>query len=500
MNLTAASVTKTAAPSEMRVLVLDADAERAHDLDAVLRFIHRRTEIVTDLNEILGSGQRPRAWLAIVLGRLERPDVLSQLVEWLRQDPHYPPLLLLPEQQAHAWHDEANRIPPDLEDCWPLDYPTHYEQLNEMLQRAERMRARDTRKPTPAGSGVAGPSGHSNGIRVVRKLIEQVAPFDTTALILGESGTGKEVAARAIHAQSSRRSGPFVAVNCGAIPSELLESELFGHEKGAFTGAITARKGRFELAHGGTLFLDEIGDMSLPMQVKLLRVLQERQYERVGGTQTLQADVRIVAATHRDLEDGVRQGRFREDLYYRLNVFPIEMPPLRERLEDLPELIRDLQDSLERQGRGRVRLAPDAVQMLRRATWSGNVRELANLLERLAVLMPGAVVRADDLPARYQTRERLPEKVTAPVVAPRCSEEPVEIVAGVDLLPEGFDLHSHMARIESGLIRQALERANGVVSHAAKLLHTRRTTLVEKLRKYNLQREPAGDALLATET
>src|SRR5689334_21692791 len=189
------------------------------------------------------------------------------------------------------------------------------------------------------------PTGTSSAIAAVNRLIQQVAPYDSTVLILGESGTGKEIAARSIHEASPRRQRPFVAINCGAIPAELLESELFGHEKGSFTGAVTTRKGRFEIAEGGTLFLDEIGDMSMTMQVKLLRVLQERSFERIGSHATIRCNVRIIAATHRNLEDAIAKGAFREDLFYRLNVFPIEMPPLRSRLVDLPLLVRDFAEA-----------------------------------------------------------------------------------------------------------------------------------------------------------
>src|SRR5450631_1659492 len=248
------------------------------------------------------------------------------------------------------------------------------------------------------------PCGDSGALRRVQRLIEQVAPFDTNVLILGESGTGKELAARHVHELSPRSSEPFVPINCGAIPAELLESELFGHEKGAFTGALSARMGRFEFAEGGTLFLDEIGDMSLQMQVKLLRVLQERTFERVGSNRTIRCDVRIIAATHRDLDEAISAERFREDLFYRLNVFPVQMPPLRERLEDLPVLIEHL---VERQGQiaGRyIRLDKEAMNCLARNPWPGNVRELSNLLERLAILYPEHSITADDLPERYRTR------------------------------------------------------------------------------------------------
>src|SRR5258708_11928379 len=239
-------------------------------------------------------------------------------------------------------------------------------------------------------------------MRDVHRLIEQVATFYSRLLIRGVSGTGKEMAARHIHELSGRDGHPFVPVNCGAIPADLLESELFGHEKGAFTGALSTRMGRFEYAEGGTLFLDEIGDMSLQMQVKLLRVLQERNFERVGSNRTIRCNVRIIAATHRDLDDAISAGRFREDLYYRLNVFPIQMPPLRERLEDLPVLIEHL---VQRQGQlaGRhIRLDKAAMNCLARNPWPGNVRELSNLLQRLAILFPEQTVTAADLPERYR--------------------------------------------------------------------------------------------------
>ena len=243
------------------------------------------------------------------------------------------------------------------------------------------------------------PSGRSMAIQQVNSLISKVSAHDSSVLILGESGTGKEVVARAIHDSSPRRGGPFVAVNCGAIPPDLLESELFGHEKGAFTGAYTARRGRFEIAEGGTLFLDEIGDMSLPMQVKLLRVLQERVFERVGNHQPMRCDVRIVAATHRDLETAIANGRFRGDLFYRLNVFPIEMPSLRERLEDLDMLIDEFVQQNLIAGRAKLRLMPRTVEALKSYGWPGNVRELANLMERLSVLYGSKPVDILDLPA-----------------------------------------------------------------------------------------------------
>ncbi|MGH8299121.1 MAG: sigma-54 interaction domain-containing protein [Steroidobacteraceae bacterium] len=360
-------------------------------------------------------------------------------------------------------------------------------------------------------------TGNSPAIREVNALLRQVAAHDSTVLVLGESGTGKEVAARAIHDLSPRRNRPFVAVNCGAIPAELLESELFGHEKGSFTGAIAARKGRFEIAEGGTLFLDEIGDMSPSMQVKLLRVLQERVFERVGNHVPIRCNVRIIAATHRNLEESMSRGTFREDLFHRLNVFPIDMPPLRKRVEDLPLLVRELVAQNVTDGRGKVLLAPRTLTALALNSWTGNVRELGNLIERLSIIIAaGRIVEIEDLPPKYRPPESWVWEEEQPVAAAEpqgderadraCAEQasrsangtepPTELTAQETLtllesgnvcLPEaGLDLRQHLLAIERSLVQQALARANGTVAHAARLLNLRRTTLVEKLRKLGI--------------
>jgi sigma-54 specific flagellar transcriptional regulator A len=360
------------------------------------------------------------------------------------------------------------------------------------------------------------PTGTSVLIRDVISLIRQVAGHDSTVLVLGESGTGKEVCARAVHDLSPRRNRPFVAVNCGAIPADLLESELFGHERGAFTGAVSARKGRFEIAEGGTLFLDEIGDMSPTMQVKLLRVLQERVFERVGNQVPLRCNVRIIAATHRNLEDSIQRGTFREDLFHRLNVFPIEMPALRARIEDMPLLVRDCIATNLSEGRGRVQLSPRALGALALCQWTGNVRELANLIERLSIVCAGRVVEVRDLPPKYRppldwtleikaledTSVVIPEEEhltdeTALSVLEEVElerEERKETVSNktvtadsVVTLPEdGLDLRAHLLTIERQLIEQALQRSRGTVAQAARLLNLRRTTLVEKMRKLGM--------------
>ena len=324
-------------------------------------------------------------------------------------------------------------------------------------------------------------------------MMQQVADTEASVLILGESGTGKEVVARNLHYHSKRREAPFVPVNCGAIPAELLESELFGHEKGAFTGAITSRAGRFELANGGTLFLDEIGDMPLPMQVKLLRVLQERTFERVGSNKTQSADVRIIAATHKDLEKMIEDGTFREDLYYRLNVFPIEMAPLRERVEDIPLLMNELISRMEFEKRGSIRFNSAAIMSLCRHDWPGNVRELANLVERMAIMHPYGVIGVGELPKKFRHVDDDDEQMA--ITLREEFEERAAIGAGLPdltatamLPPEGLDLKDYLGSLEQGLIQQALDDAAGVVARAAERLRIRRTTLVEKMRKYGMSR------------
>jgi sigma-54 specific flagellar transcriptional regulator A len=337
--------------------------------------------------------------------------------------------------------------------------------------------------------------GQSPAMQKVRHEIEQVAKSDANVLILGHSGTGKEVVARNVHYHSKRRNKPFVPVNCGAIPHDLLESELFGHEKGAFTGAITARQGRFAMAEGGTLFLDEIGEMTMAMQVKLLRVLEERVFERVGSTTSISADVRIIAATNRDLEEMVKQGKFREDLYFRLDVFPIRLPTLAERIEDLPLLVKELISRLEQTSSNSVRFTPEAIVALSQYEWPGNVRELANQIERMAIKYPNGLVQPNNLPERIKAQ-------IATEAAPGLGINDVDAVMNradqrrqdmtvplVDIPTEGFDLKTYISNIEVTLIQDALEKSGGVIAHAAKSLGLRRTTLAEKMRKYQIDRD-----------
>ncbi len=321
--------------------------------------------------------------------------------------------------------------------------------------------------------------GQSAAVEQVQKLIKKVAKTNASVMILGESGTGKELIARIVHQNSERYKGPFIPVNCAAIPMELFESELFGHEKGAFTGAHQARKGRFELAAGGTLFLDEIGDMPLTMQVKLLRVLQEKTFERVGGSLSLMADVRVIAATHKNLNASIQQGEFREDLYYRLNVFPITIPPLRERRDDVPILIRHFIEQYHHHTGQVVVLSDEAMAFLCDYEWPGNVRELANMIERMSILFSGKLLELSDLSDQFFH--------TKP--GSRRQDKNLTILSAKELPEMGFDLKDHLAKLECTYITQALSEYRGIVSQAAKRLGLRRTTLVEKMRKYGMGRE-----------
>jgi transcriptional regulator with PAS, ATPase and Fis domain len=313
--------------------------------------------------------------------------------------------------------------------------------------------------------------GNSPKMRAVHALIGKIANSASTVLISGESGTGKELAARAIHNLSPRRNEPFVPVNCGAIPEELLESELFGHVRGAFTGAINSRQGRFQLANGGTLFLDEIGEMSPKLQIKLLRVLQERQFEPVGSDRATQVDVRVVAATNRDLHVAVREGKFRDDLFYRLNVLPLQLPALREREADTLLLVRHfLEVHGHRKGKAVTQVDDEAMQVIVNYRWPGNVREVENLVERLIVLNEDGVIRLSDLPD-YIIHNTAPQQAAT---------------SNVSLPATGVDLDGFLETIENGFIQQALQRSRGNKTLAAGLLNLNRTTFIERLRKKGL--------------
>ena len=462
-----------------RVIVVDSDVERAKSLSSKLNFIDYEPVVASSSEAVDRLAEDRDETLALMLGTVRSGAALSKAVRQLITEFGQLPVLILPHSDAQSEFAQELESRP----FWRLDAPLNYRQVAEFLRRAEVHK----RDPSYVFDRRMRPTGNSRSIREVHALIDQVSGFETTVLITGESGTGKELVAQRIHKLSPRHDRPFVPVNCGAIPADLLESELFGHEKGAFTGAINTRIGRFELAEGGTLFLDEIGDMSMPMQVKLLRVLQERSFERVGSNETKRCDVRIIAATHRNLEEAIKKGEFREDLYYRLNVFPIEMPPLRKRVEDLPSLIEDLVIGNESEGRGGVRLTTEAIEALALYEWPGNVRELANLVERLAIMHPTGEVAVRDLPEKYQ----IADGVSSCLMPSEVTESSVELELDAALQNGGINLKEHLLSVEVSLIRRAMREANGIVAGAARLLNLRRTTLVEKLRKYRLNEDLA---------
>ena len=479
---------------EIRTLIISDAAEQLHDMSVIFSFLGNYCAVSNPSNwkQTAAEGFESSAEVTVVIigdvsTEFEMETLLADLTAW---DSGAPVLLLGDRQLDEAMDASLRRIV-----VGNVELPVQYNELLAGLHRAqlyreqyEIMRGKEINREVELFRSLV---GDSRCIQSVRRLMAQVADKEVSVMITGESGTGKEVVARNLHYNSSRRQKPFVPVNCGAIPAELLESELFGHEKGAFTGAINSRPGRFEMAEGGTLFLDEIGDMPLNMQVKILRVLQERVYERVGGNKTMTADVRIIAATHKNLDKMIEQGEFREDLYYRLNVFPIEMPALRERVEDIPLLLHELVARLESEQRGSVKFSSAAIRSLCRHAWAGNVRELANLVERLAITHPDTVVGVQDLPEkfRYVDEDEQSEEADFFLTEPPVMDQMASLPNRALLPEDGLDLKDYLTNLERNLIEQALKDSDAVVARAADKLRIRRTTLVEKMRKYGLNRD-----------
>tara|TARA_A100001015_G_scaffold263737_1_gene310883 strand:+ start:185 stop:1693 length:1509 start_codon:yes stop_codon:yes gene_type:complete len=477
---------------EIKILLVDDDEQRRHDLKVILDFLGEEVIVAgsSDWRKVADASIEDSTEVsAVMLGDCDNQSLEKTVEAMLSWDKGLPFLFVGSQLQVDELSENVRRCV-----LASLAMPPSYNKMLDSLHRCQvfreqytHNRSRGERREVQLFRSLV---GTSRQIQHVRELIMQVADKDVSVMIQGESGTGKEVVARNLHYHSHRRNKPFVPVNCGAIPAELLESELFGHEKGAFTGAINSRPGRFELAEGGTLFLDEIGDMPLNMQVKILRVLQEHTFERVGSNKTLKANVRVIAATHKNLEKMIEDGSFREDLYYRLNVFPIDMPSLRERVEDLPLLLNELISRLENEKRGSIRFNSAAIMSLCRHEWHGNVRELANLVERLAILHPYGVIGVNELPKKFRHVDEDDEQYTPPVVADVTQNEGLAGVDSPALLPvNGLDLREYLSDLECSLIQQALDDANGVVARAAEKLSIRRTTLVEKMRKYNINRK-----------
>ncbi|MBL4911081.1 MAG: sigma-54-dependent Fis family transcriptional regulator [Alteromonadaceae bacterium] len=491
---------------QKQILVIDNNNARRQQIETVLAFVGEHFQSCTE-----DEMDTKIASIANLLTIIVTGELTANVVELIRKHPSCPFLL----------HDVVDSLPIQslVNVIGELSVPLNYAKLTELIHHSHQYQNKlpaKQRKNKGANALFRALIGASDAMLQVRFLIEQVAATDASVLVLGESGTGKEVVARNIHNLSTRAKGPFVPINCGAIPAELLESELFGHEKGAFTGAFSTRKGRFELAESGTLFLDEIGDMPQPMQVKLLRVLQERTFERVGGSKSIKANVRIIAATHQNLEEMIKSGDFREDLYYRLNVFPIETPALRERKEDVPLLLQELVSRFEQEQGKTVRFTEKALESLMEHAWAGNVRELSNLIERMLILYGDQVVDVAELPPKYQHidaetyQPQYPEEIQERDVinelfADFNDDDDIESdsviseanndfanapqATAINALPdEGLNLKEYLAELEVALIEQALAKQDWVVARAAETLGMRRTTLVEKMRKYDLQK------------
>lgn len=481
------------------ILVVDNDPTRRSQIETVLTFVGEHFHVFPEDEMVKYLVDVPNILTVILCG-----DISEHLQAIVKSHPACP----------FIYHDliDTAQIEGYSNIMGELTLPLNYAQLTEVIHHSHQYHNNLPNKRIGNCPNILFRSlvGTSEPMQQVRFLIEQVASTAANVLILGESGTGKEVVARNIHNLSGRTKGPFVPVNCGAIPPDLLESELFGHEKGAFTGAISTRKGRFEMAEGGTLFLDEIGDMPQPMQVKLLRVLQERTFERVGGSKSIKADVRIIAATHQHLEEMIKTNQFREDLYYRLNVFPIETPALRERKEDIPLLMNELISRFTAEQGHSVRFTEKAIESLKEHQWAGNVRELSNLIERMIIMYGEQVVNVGQLPFKYRHIEiddfqpDYPEELQERDAindlfagfdygedegnedVPQTSEPEL---SGVTVLPsEGFNLKDYLAELEVSFVTQSLDINDWVVARAAETLGMRRTTLVEKMRKYSLQK------------
>jgi two-component system, NtrC family, response regulator AtoC len=477
----------TAAASDVkRVLVADDELNMRRVLEAMLR--REGYDVITAANgvEALGGMEKSKGGVHTVITDLKMPGLDGMgLLKRLSADYPDVPVVMITAHGSVESAVEAVKL-------GAFDYlekPFEQEQIRQVVAKAINTYAlarRDARPEEPSSlTGRFRLVGQSPAIRQIYAVVEKVANTPSTVLISGESGTGKELIARALHENSSRHAGPFIKINCAAIPKTLMESELFGYDKGAFTGAVGAKPGRFELAHGGTLFLDEIGEIPVEMQVKLLRVLQESEFERVGGIKTIKVDVRLVTATNRDLLAEVGAGAFREDLFYRLNVVPIHIPPLRERHEDIPLLaehfIAKFNDRLKKEI---TAVTPEAIERLVAYQWPGNIRELENLMERTMLFCEGPEIRVSDLP---------PEVAGAPVSAAALAAQPPGAAPateeGARPAPESLKeaVRAETERVERELIQRALDATAGNVTQAARKLKISRKSLQTKMKELGLR-------------
>jgi two-component system response regulator AtoC len=465
----------TVAASDIkRVLVADDELNMRRVLEAILR--REGYEVITAANGIEALGGMS-ANIHTVITDLKMPGLDGMgLLKRLSVDYPDVPVVMITAHGSVENAVEAVKL-------GAFDYlekPFEQEQIRQVVAKAISTYAlsrKDARPEEPSERGRFRLVGQSPAIRQIYGVVEKVANTPSTVLISGESGTGKELIARALHENSTRHAGPFIKINCAAIPKTLMESELFGYDKGAFTGAVGAKPGRFELAHGGTLFLDEIGEIPVEMQVKLLRVLQESEFERVGGIKTIKVDVRLVTATNRDLLEEIAAGNFREDLFYRLNVVPIQIPPLRERREDIPLLaehfIAKFNERLKKQI---VSISPEAVAELVGYNWPGNIRELENLMERTILFCEGPEIRVSDLPPEIVGAAPTPASAAAGEGEPR---------PAAGSLKEA--VRAETERVERELIQRALDATGGNVTQAARKLKISRKSLQTKMKELGLR-------------
>ncbi|MSM41158.1 MAG: response regulator [Geobacter sp.] len=449
------------------ILIVDDEESIRTSLVGILEDEGYRTLLAVDGVEALESVQRDLPDLVLLdiwMPRLDGLETLQKLKE-------IHPSLTVVMMSGHGTIETAVRST-KLGAYDFVEKPLSLEKLLLTIQNALGMQRLREENETLRDAVLQGHEmvGASPALNTLRDQIRLVAPTTASVLITGENGTGKELVARSIHHFSNRQSKPFVEINCAAIPDELIESELFGHERGAFTGAVAQKKGKFDLADGGTIFLDEIGDMSLKTQAKVLRILQERKFERVGGTRTIEVDVRVVAATNKVLEEEIKNGTFRDDLYYRLNVVPFQVPPLRERKEDVPQLVEYfLERFCRKEGRERKQLVPEAVELLQQYDWPGNVRELKNIMERLVIMTPGRTISTDQLPDYL-----------------RGDTHRVDAVTRIDGMMGLTSLREAREEFEREFILQKLEDFGWNISRTAESIELERSNLHRKIKSYGI--------------
>lgn len=475
---------------DVRLLLIDDLPQRRHDLAVILDFLGESYHACSSVEALsLTVPESPPVLTAVLLGSIDGRGCVVRLLRQLgSQLVRLPPILLLGQHDTSDWPDALRRRV-----LVTLEIPFSYNSLLDALHRAQvyqemfdSERERGVQREVELFRVLV---GHSRAIQKVRQKLQQLEGSEISVLLTGEFGSGKEVVARNLHYYSPRREQPFVPLDCRFVDVDLLASELFGHEVGAFPGALTQRKGRLELANGGTLFLYEVAKLPMDVQGRLLRALQERCFTRLGGSEYIPLNVRIITGTQAELESLVAADQFLDPLYYELSKFVLDLPPLRERAEDIPLLINELITRLEHEHRGSIRFNSAALMSLCRHDWRGNILELASLIERLTIMYPHGVIGVDKLPRKFQhlAYSGANETTAAAPIKPATTAMP-----GTDLailLPVGgLDLKEYLNQIEQSLIQQALDDAAGVVARAAERLRVRRTTLVEKMRKYGITR------------